>query len=60
MNRFINYIRATKAEMKHVSWPTREQAIVYTILVIILSAAVAVFVGAFDFLFGEAINLIIK
>lgn len=60
MSRFINYIRATKAEMKHVSWPTREQAIVYTVLVVVISALVALFIAAFDFLFGEGLNLLIK
>ncbi|NCN52775.1 preprotein translocase subunit SecE [Candidatus Parcubacteria bacterium] len=60
MNRFINYLRDTKGELKHVSWPSREQAIVYTVLVIAISVAVALFIAAFDFLFGEGLNLLIK
>lgn len=56
----IEYLRDTKSELKHVSWPTRTQAIVYTVLVIVISAIVAVFAGSLDFLFGEALNLIIR
>ena len=46
-----NYIKETKAEMKHVTWPTRKQAVVYTISVIVISLLVAYLLGAFDALF---------
>lgn len=57
---FIEYLRDTRSELKHVSWPTRKQALTYTVLVIVISTAVAVFTGALDFLFGEALNMLIK
>lgn len=56
----IEYLRDTRGELKHVSWPTRKQALVYTVLVIVISASIAMFTGALDFLFGEGINLLIK
>ncbi len=46
-----NYIKETRAEMKHVNWPTRKQAIAYTIAVIAISVLIAYFLGAFDSLF---------
>jgi len=52
----IDYIKETRAEMTHVSWPTRTQAIVYTSLVIIISLLVAVYIGAFDFLFRSILE----
>lgn len=56
-----NYINETKAEMKHVSWPTRSEAIMYTILVIVLSLALAAYLGIFDALFAAGIaQLLIK
>jgi len=57
MKTLINYIRDTKAEMKHVSWPTKKQTIAYTILVIVLSIALSVYLGIFDFIFTEGISL---
>lgn len=46
-----NYIKETRAEFKHVKWPTRKQAISYTIAVVIISLAVAYFLGGLDSLF---------
>jgi preprotein translocase SecE subunit len=45
------YFRETVVELKHVSWPTRGQAIVFTIVVILVSFGVAFFLGLFDYIF---------
>ncbi len=60
MSLFINYVKDTIAEMKHVSWPTNKQSIVYTALVIGLSAVIAIYVGLFDFVFARGLDLFIK
>ncbi len=60
MSRFINYLKDTFAEMKHVSWPTQTQSIVYTVLVVIVSILVAIFVGAFDFVFSRGLDWFIQ
>lgn len=49
MNRFINYIKDTRGELIHVSWPTRSQAIVFTAIVILISIITAVYLGLFDY-----------
>lgn len=51
-NKLANYIKETKVEMKGVKWPTKKQAVNYTLLVIGFSAGVAIFLGAFDMLFA--------
>jgi len=51
MNRFINYVKDTRAELTHVSWPTRHQTTVLTAVVILVSLVTAVFLGFFDYLF---------
>jgi preprotein translocase subunit SecE len=53
------YIKDTKGELKHVSWPTRKQAVVFTVIVIVVSIATAIFLGAFDFLFSIGIKALI-
>jgi preprotein translocase subunit SecE len=55
MNRLIEYIKATRAEMKHVRWPTRKQAVVLTILIISVSLVTAIFLGFFDFIFSDIV-----
>ena len=57
--KLIEYIRDTKAELKHVSWPTRKQAIAYTFLVVIISFAVSIYLGFFDALFAQGIKFIV-
>jgi preprotein translocase subunit SecE len=42
--------------MKKVNWPTRDETIRYTLLVIGISVAVAVFLGGIDFGFSTLLN----
>lgn len=59
MSNLSNYFRDTIAEMKQVTWPTQRQAFMYTFLVIGISTFVALFLGLFDFLFGQAVDFLI-
>lgn len=45
---FKDYMNETKGELKHVSWPSRDQAINYTIIVVIVSVVTALFLSFFD------------
>jgi preprotein translocase subunit SecE len=60
MNQFSKYIRATLSELKQVSWPSQQQAGLYTALVIAVVTIVALYVGLFDYLFSQGINLLIN
>ncbi len=51
MSRFVQYLKDTQTELKHVSWPTRRQAIIFTCIVIAVSVAVAAYIGALDWAF---------
>lgn len=54
--RFVTFLKDVRVEMRKVSWPTREQAINYTIVVILISAGVALFLGALDAVFTFILN----
>jgi preprotein translocase subunit SecE len=56
----FKFLGEVKAELKHVSWPTKQQAISYTIMVIIISIFVAIYLGAFDWLFTKFISLFVN
>lgn len=51
-----DYIREVRGEMKHVSWPTRRQAIVYTIVVVVVSLTTAVYLGLWDYLLTAVVE----
>lgn len=53
------YIRETRAELKHVSWPTRNQALAYTAIVIAISLGLAAFLGLCDYLFSLGLQHVV-
>jgi preprotein translocase SecE subunit len=55
----INYIQDSRAELKHVNWPNRRQAIISTIAVVVVSAAVAAYLGFFDYIFSTLLTNLI-
>jgi preprotein translocase subunit SecE len=57
--KIIQYIQDSKAEMKHVVWPHRALVIQFTIAIVLISVFLAVYLGAFDYLFTKAIEFII-
>ena len=48
---FIDYLKDTRAELRHVAWPTQTQTIVFTVLVVAISVFVSLYLGVFDYLF---------
>ncbi len=52
----ISYLKETRAEMKHMSWPTRSQVVSYTLVVIALSVVASLYLGFFDFIFSKVLD----
>lgn len=50
MPNILNFLLEVKEELLKVSWPTREQTIRYTTLVIIVAVVVGLFLGGLDYL----------
>ncbi len=48
-NRLMQYLRETRAELRKVVWPTREEAINLTVIVVSTIAIMSVFFGAIDY-----------
>ena len=59
-NKLVNYVKASIEEMKKVTWPTKKETYNYTLLVIGISLAVAIFLGALDYIFSFLLELVIK
>lgn len=50
-DKLTNFLREVYSEMKKVSWPSRQETVKYTLIVIGVSLAVAFFLGGLDFIF---------
>jgi len=53
------YIRTSIEEIKKVNWPTKKETYHYTLVVIAISAFVAVFLYGLDQVFSTALKIII-
>lgn len=51
-----NYFKEVRVEMAKVRWPTKNDTVNYTLVVIGVSIVVAVFLGALDYIFGLGLN----
>ncbi len=60
MNSIINYLKSVKAELVHVVWPTKKATLTHTVLVILISAFVAILLFELDNVFAFILGLFIK
>lgn len=56
MQKIIQFLKDARTELQKVNWPTKKQTINYTSAVIAISIAVALFLGALDYIFAEILN----
>lgn len=53
------YLKDTRAELRHVTWPSRDQVVRSTAIVITVSLVVALFLGLFDVIFSATLRTLI-
>jgi preprotein translocase subunit SecE len=53
------FFSEVKAELLKVTWPTKDEVIRLTTVVVILSLIVGAFVGGLDFIFTKIIELVL-
>lgn len=56
----FSFFRETRDELKKVVWPTRQETIRLTFVVIVVSLLVGLFLGGLDFVFVKIIGTIVK
>lgn len=59
MEKLLNYLKASKAELGKVAWPSRKLVRDHSVVVIVISIAVALFLAAIDFVLQYLIANII-
>ena len=59
-DRIVNYFKDTRGELRKVTWPTRQAATNLTLIVLGVTVAMAIFLGAVDLLFATLVRLIVS
>lgn len=59
-NAVVRYLRDTRAELRKVSWPTREEAWSLTKVVLAVTVSMALLLGLLDYLFSLELGGIIQ
>jgi preprotein translocase SecE subunit len=59
-NAIVAYFRSTRVELRKVRWPTLDQGWSMTQIVLAVTFAMAVFLGALDFFFGWLLGKVIN
>ena len=54
------FIKEVRAELEKVVWPTREQTIRYSILVIVVAVFTGLFLGGLDYLLTALTGFLLK
>ena len=55
----VRFVRETQQELKKVTWPTREELVGSTVVVVVTTFIMAGFIGAVDFVLSIVIRLLI-
>lgn len=59
-NRIIRYLKSTRSELRKVVWPSREEVINLTIIVLAVTIGMSAFLAILDFIFARGFELIIR
>ena len=60
VKRVIHYVGDVREEVQKVTWPTRQQALRYSVMVLAVSASVAVFFIVLDQLFSLGLEALLS
>lgn len=60
VNKVVNYLKHIYLEMRKVSWPTRNELVNSTVVVVVISAIVAVIIFMLDTIFSGFLGFIMR
>lgn len=56
----VTFFEETRAELKKVTWPPRQEVLRLTFVVIAVSVIVGLYIGGLDFVFTKLLQFILK
>ena len=60
MSKLVQFVRESKAELKRVDWPTKEDVLSSVKVVIVSTIVIAVLLGVLDLAFTQLFRLLMK
>ncbi len=52
-NAIVKYFKETRAELRKVTWPTREETKNLTLIIVVVTVGMAIFLGLLDYIFQQ-------
>lgn len=56
----VVFLKEVRSELGKVVWPTRDEVVKLTAIVILLSLVIGVYIGGLDFIFTKFTDLLVK
>ena len=56
----LNYLKEVRVELGKVTWPTRAEATHLTLIIIIASLVVGLYIGGLDIVFTNLLGIFLK
>ena len=60
INKVVTFLKEARVELKKVSWPTKDELIGSTIIVMIITVMLAIFIGVCDYFLSRFVGLLIR
>lgn len=58
MQKIIKFLKETRTELTKVTWPTKDEIIGSTVVTVVVSIVVSIFIGAVDFLLDKGVRAV--
>ena len=59
MDKITQFLKEARTELEKVNWPTKEQTINYTLVVIGISISTSAFLGGLDWIFETILKTVV-
>ncbi len=60
IERMTNYLKGVRAEVSRVSWPTRNEVVSLTVLILLLVIVLTVYIWGVDGVLGTLLKLFVR
>jgi len=58
VQKVIKFLKETRTEMTKITWPTKDEIIGSTIVTVVVSIVVSIFIGAVDFILDKGVRAV--
>ncbi len=60
MERVRRYFLSVRGEAQRVSWPSRREVITFTVLILLMTAILAAYLGVLDVVFQQGVRFLLR